>query len=183
MSNLDFNTAETQSETIPDNETVHVRLAFVYGDHGGAHGNELHKSKTSDLLMLRTEATVTEGKYARRKFWPGYFMGSVSGELTEGQQTAVGISRKMLRAIVEAARGVSPTDETPAAINARKLASLSELDGMEFWCVVGVEKGKGGFDDKSVIKRVIPAGKTPGEKTYDAKAEARATAKTAKGGW
>lgn len=159
MSNLDLNTADTQSETIPDGETVHIRLALLYGDHG--NDNALTKSKSSDALMLSLEATVTEGKYARRKFWPRYYMGSSGARMTEGQETAVGISRKMLRAIVEAARGFAPTDETAAAIKARQLASLAEIDGMEVWCVTGIEKGTGGFDDKSVIKRVVSAGKSP----------------------
>lgn len=185
MSNLDLNTAETQTENIPDNETVKVRLAFVYGDHApDDKGNlQLHKSKSSDALMLSLEATVIEGKYARRKFWPRYYMGSVTGEMTEGQTTAVGISRKMLRAIVEAARGFAPADETPAAIKARQLSSLVELDGMEVTVVTGIEKGRDGFDDKTVIKRVVAHGKEGGPKTYDAKAEAKATAATAKRGW
>lgn len=157
MSNLDFNTADTQAETIPDGSTVPVIFALVHGDAGPE--NTLHKSKSSEALMLSLEATVTSGPFARRKFWPRYYMGAATGAMTEGQETAVGISRKMLRAIVEASRGFSPTDETPAAVKARQLKSLTELDGMECTVVTGIEKGRDGFDDKTVIKRVVPHGK------------------------
>lgn len=187
MSHLDLNTAEAQNDTIPDNTTVRIVLAFIHGDHApDSKGvNQLHKSKSSEALMLSLEATVLEGPFAKRKFWPRYYMGAASGETTEGQTTALGISRKMLRAIVEAARGFAPTDETPAAIKARQLTSLAELDGMEVTVVTGIEKGSGGFDDKTVIKRVVPHGKAGAATTqgYNAKAEAAATMKTAKQGW
>jgi hypothetical protein len=186
MSALDFNTAETQSELIPDGTTAHVRISVVVGDgKNPPRADALIKASKSESLMLTLEAVVTEGKFARRRFWPRYFMGLDSGKLTEGQETAVGISRKMIRAIVEAARGIGPTDETPAAMKQRVLTSYEDLDGMEFWCVIGIEKGRDGFDDKNVIKRVLPAGKEPAE--ADLKREATATkaaaGKAAQKGW
>lgn len=159
---LDFNSAPTQSELIPDGTMAPVVLSLIYGDAG--EDNELHSSKVSQALMLSLEATVTEGQYARRKFWPRYYMGAASGAMSEGQETAVGVSRKVIRAIVEAARGIGPTDETPAAIKARRLNGYRDLSGMEFWCVVGVEKGRDGYDDKNVIKRVLHRAPEPGAK-------------------
>jgi hypothetical protein len=123
--------------------------------------------------MLRLEARITEGAFKGRPFWPSFFVGNdkngtrcfadgkTDDGLTEGQVTGVRMSREMIRAILEAARGFSPSDETPAAMKARSLSSLDDLDGMEINVVIGVEKGKDGFADKNTIKRVIPAGGAP----------------------
>lgn len=173
----DLNQAEAQSETIPAGTEVPIRLSFIFGDAGDER--TLHSSKSSSALMLSLEATVTGGKYAKRKFWPRYYMGAADGRMTEGQEQAVGISLRMIRAIVEAARGFAPTDETPAAIAARKLKSLDELDGMEVTVVTGIEKSEG-YDDKVIIKRVVPHGK---QKAVTAADEAAAhTAATKRAG-
>lgn len=172
---IDLNDADTQNELIPDNTNAHVRIEVVVGDGKSTpRPDGLIKASKSESLMLMLEATVTEGKYAKRKFWPRYFMGLQSGAMTDGQETGVGISRKMVRAIVEAHKGISPTDETPAAVNARRLKSYADIDGMEFWCVVGIEKGKDGFDDKNTLKRILS--KPPAD-DYGQK-EAAATRKT-----
>jgi hypothetical protein len=153
-SDFDLNTADAQADVIPDGERVRVRLSLSYG--GGGPDLVFHRARSSGALMLQFEATILEGKYARRSFWPRFYMGAEGGEMTDGQRTAIGISRRTLRAIVEAARGIAPTDQTPAAIEARQLKSPAELDGMECWVITGIEKGNVGFDDRTIIKRVLP---------------------------
>ena len=183
MSNLDFSTAEPASfDVIPEGTEAPIIIKVQAGDPDLADGC-LKRGKNSDALMLNLEATITGGKYAKRKFFPNFYMDSESGELTEGQQTGVDMARSKLRAIVEAARGFSPTDETPAAITARKLKSLRDLDGMEVTVILGVEKGTGGFSDKNVIKRVVAHGKAKGPDGPDEAASMRAATKPAKKGW
>lgn len=153
MANLDFSTAPPQSssDVIPDRTQARIVLAFIYGDV--APDNELHRTK-SGLHMLKLEATVIEPEqYAKRKFWPQYILGGDS-QLTAGQQQAVDISRRTIRAILENARGISPTDDSERAISARKLRRFADLDGMEIDVLIGVEKGRDGYDDKNVIRRV-----------------------------
>lgn len=177
MSAIDFNDAKPSSdfEVIPDNTEATVILKVQAGDPDIGDGC-LKRGKNSDSIMLNLEATITDGKYAKRKFFPSFFLGREGGELTEGQKTGVNMAREKLRAIVEAARGYSPTDETPAAVAARKLKSYMDLNGMEVTVVLGVEKGAGGFSDKNVIKRVVPHGRKNG---FDPAAEAASMRKAA----
>lgn len=167
---LDLNDAKPSDfELIPENTEVPILIKVQAGDPDIGDGC-LKRGKNSDSLMLNLELTITGGKYAKRKFFQGFFLGREGGELTEGQQTGVNMAREKLRAIVEAARGFSPTDETPAAIAARKL-SYMDLNNMECTVVIGVEKGQSGYSDKNVIKRVVPVGKVKGD-AYNPAAEA-----------
>lgn len=169
MSGYDFNDAKPNDfEVLPDNTEVKVLLKVQAGDHDLADGC-LRRSEKTGAHMLNLEATVLEGKFAKRKVFFGFYLGNDTGKLTEGQQTAVDMSRSKLRAITEAARGFSPTDETPAAIEARKLKKgFMDLNDMEVSVILGVEKGTGGYSDKNVLKRVVPHGKAG----FDASKEA-----------
>lgn len=169
----DFSDAQPNTfDVIPDNTEVPVIFAVQAGDPDLGDGC-LKRSKNTDAIMLNLEATITAGKFAKRKFFPSFYMGVTGGQPTEKQQTGIDMARAKLRAIVEAARGFSPTDETPAAVAARKLASLREIDGMECSVVLGVEKGEGTFPDKNVIKRVVPHGKAAANGGHNQAAEAQ----------
>lgn len=169
---LDFNDAKPNDfELIPENTEVPILIKVQQGDFAG--DDCLKRSKNSDALMLNLECTITGGKFARRKFFQGFFVGTESNELTDKQKTGVDMARSKLRAIVEAARGFAPTDETAAAQAARKLSSYMDLNDMECTVILGVEKGQNGFSDKNVIKRVIAHGKAKGD-SFDPAAEAAA---------
>lgn len=172
--NLDFSTAEAQTsgDTIPDKTQARILLKFIYGDCG--ERNELHRTK-SGLHMLKLEATVIDGAFIKRKFWPNYILGG-DGQLTAGQQQAVDISRRTIRAILENARGIAPTDDSEKAISARRLRSLADLDGMEIDCLIGIEKGKDGYDDKNVIRRVGKPKEPSGERIPSPAAAKKAAA-------
>lgn len=146
---LDFNSAEKQTsfDLIPDKTIVPVIMTLNAGGNGD--GGWLKSSQTSDNLMLDCKFTVTEGEFAKRKFWQ--FM------VVEGSEKAANISRKTLRAIIEAARGVNPDDTSNEAINNRKIAGWHELNGLCFPVKVGVEKAKAGsgYNDKNKILLVI----------------------------
>lgn len=187
MTALDFNDAKpNEFELLPDNTEVPVIFKVQPGDSEDG----CIKRAQSGALMLNLEATVTAGKYAKRKLFFAFFMGREDGDLTEGQQTGVDMSRSKLRAIAEAARGFAPTDETAPAIAARKLKGYRDFDGMECSVILGIEKGTGAFSDKNSLKRVVPHGKAG---KYDAGAEAAsmraagsqqpASAASAKKGW
>lgn len=169
----DFSDAKPNDfECIPDNTTVPLIFKFIHGEHS----DDLHPTKDGRARMVKGELVVTEGQFAKRKIFLNLLV-KTSDDEDEGHAKACEISRSTLRAIIEAARGYAPTDETPAAVKARQLAKISDLDGMEFWGVVGIEKGKGTYSDKNVLKRVLAHGKEPDVSTA---AEAKATRETVK---
>lgn len=179
----DFSTAEPNTfEVIPDNTQVPIILKFVHGEQP----DDLHPTKDGDGRMVKLEAIVTGGQYAKRKIFLQYMLTTKrTGAEGEGHRKAINISSSTLRAMVEAARGFSPTDESAQAIEARKLKNISDLDGMEFSVIVGIDKAQPGttFSDRNSIKRVVPVGKA-GEK-FDAGKEAasmRSAAPTPAGG-
>lgn len=180
----DLNDAQPNTfEVIPADTTAPVVIKFLHGEQK----DDLHPTKNGDGRMVKCEVVVTSGQYAKRKFFLNLMLAS-SDPSNEGHKKAIEISKSTLRSIVEASRGFAPTDESAQAIEARKLKNISDIDGMEFTALIGVEKGTGGYSDKNTLKRVIPAGKA-GEK-FDAGKEAasmRSSAPTpasgAKKGW
>ena len=147
---IDFNTAEPQrsGDLIPDNELVPVHMTIRPGGFG--EGGWLKRNQAGNGLMLNAEFTVIEGPHARRKFWT---LLTVEGE-TEGQLKAADITRSRVRAILESAAGIDPTDESDKAAAARRIDTYADLDGIRFWAVVGLEKGEGQYRDKNVLKAV-----------------------------
>ena len=175
----DFNNAERNDfDLIPAKTVVPVRVAVLAGD-AGTPENAFAVTK-SGLHQLALELTVTEGDYAKRKIWQRLTMGAQKGvELTEGQERAIAISGSTIRAMLEAGRGVAPTDDSAQAITARKMESLFELDGLEFFVEIGIEKDKtGAYPDKNRIAKVMPA-KSVGAKAANAPAKHVASAKKA----
>lgn len=156
---FDFNTAErsTSGTLIPAGTQAPVVVNVKAGDPGTTD-DSLIRTK-SGLLQLVLEMTITEGEYSRRKVWHRLTMGAALGlTLTEGQQKAVSISRTFLRSLIEAMRGISPTDDSAAAMQARKIESLMDLDGAEVWVEIGIEKDKTGeYGDKNRITKIVHA--------------------------
>ncbi len=157
----DFNTADKQSDmdVIPAGTIVPLIMNIRPGGQGD--GGWLTQSKTSDALMLDCEFTVAEGPYAKRKLWQ--YLVLSGGKLNDkGESIAAGISRSMLRAILESARNVDPNDMSEAAIGKRR-ADWRDFCGLTFLAKLGVEKDKSGqFGDKNRIHAVL----TPGMKGY-----------------
>ena len=155
---FDFNDAEQskpRDSLIPHGTAVPVQMTVRPG--GAGDGGWLKRS-AKDALMVDAEFTVVEGEYARRKFW-SYF--TVAGE-TDGQKEAAGISRSNMRAMLESARGIEPSDTSEKAIGARRIDGYEDLDGLRFWCVVKLEKGSNGYKDKNVFSYAI----TPDRKEW-----------------
>lgn len=169
MNNFDFSEAEPQraggGALIPDNTVALVVVKVRPG--GSGHGGFLKASSTG-CEMLDLEFTIDGGDYDRRKLWSNY----VTNGTTEGHEKAANITRSRLRAMLESARGVTPTDTSPAAIEARKAKGWADFDGLVFCAKIGIELGSlkdktagpqsERYDDKNIIKAVI----TPDEAHY-----------------
>lgn len=147
----------TRGGVIPEDEEVRVVLNLLAGDDDETE-NLLTLSKNSGAKYLAVEFTIIGGPYARRKFWENWTL-ATSEDDNDGHKKAIDISSTKVRAVVEAVRGISPTDNSAAAKKQRDI-DLRELDGMEFDCVLGIEEGTGGYKDKNLIKRVINPAET-----------------------
>ena len=147
---LDFNKFESQTafELIPENTEAKVMMTLRPG--GSGEGGWV-RTFDSGWEALDAEFIILEGQFAKRKFWQMFGIGGP----TEGHEKAMRISMAMLRSMLEASRGVDPHDESDAACNARKIDSLGELSGLEFWVKIGIEKGKDGYDPKNKIKTIL----------------------------
>ncbi|MGE4442740.1 MAG: hypothetical protein AB7D27_14825 [Desulfomicrobium sp.] len=155
---INFNEADEQRESagaIPAGSMVKVRMTIRQPEAGSVGTDQMLKlSKKGDCEMLDCEFEVVSGQFVTRKIWNNFI---VDGS-TDGHCKAAQISMRVMRAIVEAVRGISPKDTSPAATQGRVLNSWADLQGMEFGVVVGVDQPKPG--DRYVnntIKRVITA--------------------------
>ena len=135
----DFNDAEPQrgfsGDLIPDGTVALVAMTVRPG--GQDEGGWLKASNDGGCLMLDAEFTIDGGDYDRRKLWANYV---IKGS-TEGHDKAAGISRSFLRAALESSRGIMPSDASPGALEARKIASYGDFDGITFCARIGIEKG------------------------------------------
>ena len=146
-------------EVSPAGEVVTISLHLRYG--GAGEDGVLKRSAKGDCEMLDIEFTIVDGKYKGRKFWE-YMV--VSGT-TDGQAQAADITRRVLKAIIDSAKGLMP-DDISAEARAARTVSLKDFEGMCFMVKLGIEKGApkkdsaGNFTgenyaDKNVIGSVI----------------------------
>lgn len=149
---MDFNNASEQQEfgeLIPDGTIATVHMTVRPGNAG--EGGWLKRSKSGDSAALDCEFTIVDGQFAKRKFW-GLF--TIEGT-TEGHAKAADISASRLRAILESARGIQPSDQSDSAKAARKVGSWGDFDGLRFVAKIGIEKGSGNYKDKNMLASAV----------------------------
>jgi hypothetical protein len=153
----DFNTAGPQQsmDVIPDKTIAVVQLTIRPGNAG--EGGILARSKNGLAEGLDTKLTTVGGSYNKRTFFDWM---TLSGQ-GDNYATAADITKRKLRAIVESARNIKPTDVSEAAKKAR-IVELADFDGIRFMCRIGVEPAKDGYRAKNFIAAVI----TPDDKEY-----------------
>lgn len=141
---IDLNTAGEQQTgsnlVIPPKSKVQVQLSIIYPDAGraGSSAPELTRAH-SGLEYLATKLTVTRGTFAGKVIYQNF---NLANAQTTGQQKAVDISIRSIRAMVEASRRIRPKDNSPTATQARKLQRWSELDGLTCFIVVDCEQSQ-----------------------------------------
>ena len=179
MTNLNFNDAGTQRtlDVIPANTVCTLHLTIRPG--GAGDGGWLRRSADGASEGLDCELTVVDGPYAKRKVWALF---TLAGEKDSHAQAGE-ISRGILRAILESARGIRPDDESDKAKTARHLSGWQELDGLRFMARIGVRPPKDNYPAKNTIQEVITpertAWKQPAQVDAAAKANGPAPAATA----
>jgi hypothetical protein len=167
---IDFNEAKEQgsgSGPIPEGSVV-VVCADIREPKAGKQGtiNPLFCAAPSGYEFLDMEFTVISPKFKDRKIWQNFMLGFTK-TATEKSQQAISISMRMLRAMVEAARHISPKDTSPTATKSRIIGDFSDLRSMLFPVIVGCEWGKPGSDGKRYLNNTITRIVTPDDERFD----------------
>ncbi len=150
----DFNDAEQQTsfDLIPKGTVARVRMTIKPGGHDDAERGWTDGYATESFdtgsVYLAAEFVVLAGEYARRKLWSNIGLYSPKGD------TWANMGRTFIRAVLNSANGVLPSDQSPDAQNARRIASFAALDGIEFVARIDVEKDSKG-ENRNVIKLAI----------------------------
>ena len=158
MSFFDFNDAEQQQsgELLPAKTLCKVVMVIRPGGYGD---DGWRRKSDSGFEYLNAEMTVSSTPYAKRKLWQNIGVGGT----TDGHQKAAQISRALLRAALESARGIDPKDESDNARAARQVNGWEDFNELEFAIEVGIDKDKTGqYRDKNKIQKVI----TPDHSKY-----------------
>lgn len=136
---MDFNNAERQQvigEPIPNN-TVAPCVVNVRGT----------KTSQTGAQGLDLEFVVSQGPYKGRKAWK---WAGFSGNGSEGHEKMITITKAFIRAMLESAYGVDPTDDSPEAMAARRVANFpDDLNGLEFVARFRLEKGEEYTDQRT----------------------------------
>lgn len=152
---MDFNDAPRQNdgfEPIPQGSLLKVRQtirpgAFSDPEQDWNDGYPTQSERTNSIY-LNCEYTVVCGEFHKRKFF------SLVGLWSPKGKTWGDMGKATIRAMLNSARGVHPTDNTPQAAAARRINDFGDLDGLEFVVQVAIEKDDRG-DLRNVIKQVI----------------------------
>lgn len=175
----DFSSAEDQQsfDVIPKGTIARVRMSIKPGgyndpDQGWTGGYATLGD--SGAVYLNCEFVVIEGPFARRKVW------SLIGLHSPKGPTYANMGRSFIKGILNSARGFSAKDDSPQAMQARRIDGIGDLDGIEFTARIDVEKNQHG-EDKNVIKTAVTkdskdAGKGGGGSTPPPPATASAPA-------
>ncbi len=159
----DFNDAEQQTsfDLIPKGTLAKVRMTLKPGgfDDAARGWTDGYATESFDTgsVYLAAEFVVLQGEYVRRKLWSNIGLYSPKGD------TWGNMGRTFIRAVLNSAYGVLPSDQSPEAQNARRIASFAALDGIEFVARIDVEKDSKG-ENRNVVKIAIE----PDHKDYAA---------------
>lgn len=163
---IDLNQTEEQRESagaIPPGSMVLVRLTIrppKAGNEGSAPG--LCRTSTG-MDSIDGEFEVVVGTYKGNKIWH-YF--NVAGAMSDGQRKSVDINMRLIRAMVEAGRGVNPKDASPQAAAGRRLNAWTDLDGLVCPVVVGCEISKANAQGKRYVNNTLERVVTPDRPEY-----------------
>ena len=157
MSWMNFNDAEEQTsgDLIPNKTPVKVSMkirAGSFNDPARGWTGGFATQADSGAVYLDCEFTIMGGKYNKRKVWSLIGLHSPKGPKWEG------MGRSFIRAALESARGINPSDASELGTKARQISGLGDLDGLEFTAMVEIQKADPGssYGDKNVIQTVIP---------------------------
>ena len=143
---IDFS-GYSSTDLIPHKTIALVQINLAFGD---ASDNVLTYTKDRSGEMLKFEALVLEGEYAKRKIFGNWLvLGS-----TEGQKQMAERYLGVLKGILASARYLDPSDLSPDTL-AKYKAEWRDFHNLRALVEIGIEKGKDGYEDKNVVVRAI----------------------------
>ena len=147
----DFNDAKQTANLIPRGTIAKVRLTIRPGgfdDPSQGWSGGYAKRGASGAVYLDAEYTVLEGPYAKRKIW------SMIGLYSPRGPDWGNMGRSFVRGVLNSARGLSDKDNSPDAQNARRIAGLGDLDGIELIARIDVGTDANG-EEKNDIRQAV----------------------------
>jgi hypothetical protein len=160
---IDFNEASEQGTgagPIPEDSVVPLKMTIRQpkpGKEGTQHPLFSRSGKGNEYLDVEFEVL---GSFSGRKIWQNFTL--------FGSEQAAKISMRTLRAIVESAKGIDPSDASPAATEGRKLTDFADMNDMLFLAKVGCKVEQSNKDGQWYINNEIKRIITPGDKEeYD----------------
>jgi hypothetical protein len=164
---INLNNVETQRDRTPIPDGVYRLRARVV--HGGVGSDGmLRRAKNGRQLMLELECTVVRGDYEGRKIWDyptAELDESTNGSLLPIQteqlnklQTSLRMGLVRLRAIIDSALGLDPSDRSPEMEKKRSFESYDFFDGLEFWAQIVETPANGRYGPGNQIDFVVVRG-------------------------
>lgn len=159
---IDMNQGELQNEgtgsAIPEDSIIPFKMTIrppKAGKEGSTHTLFCVSSKGNEYIDVEFEAM---GAFNGRKIWQNFTL--------VGSDQAAKISMRTLRAIVESARNIAPSDASPAATAGRQLSDWADFNSMVFLakvkCKVEQSQKDGNWYVNNEFKKII----TPDDDEY-----------------
>ena len=152
----DFNDSKSQQsfEVIPHGTVAKVRMTIKPGGYddeaSGWSGGYATRNEDTGSIYLSCEFVVLEGEYSKRKIWSLIGLHSPKGPEWSN------IGRSFIRAILNSARGISESDDSKKAQDARRINAIADLDGIEFIARIDVVKDQHGYDRNEIRFAITP---------------------------
>jgi hypothetical protein len=154
--NYDFNDAGKQRvfDIIPDNRILPVQITINPG--GAGNDGLLTRAGDGNSEHLNITCTVIDGEFRKRKIFVRW---TVQGT---NHAEAADITRRSIKAVLESARGIKPTDASDAAKAARLISGYGDLNGVCCWIRVGVKAPTAKYSASNTVREII----TPDHKEW-----------------
>jgi hypothetical protein len=146
-----FNDAEEQMsyELIPHKTIAKVRLMLKKGNYVTDEFKDgwATLSKAGSSVYLACEFVILSGEYENRKVW------SNIGLHSDNSPKFAQMGRTMIKAILDSAHSLHPTDKSPKAEKLRIIKSFADLDNLI--CVAEITINDKGDKPRNEIKTII----------------------------
>lgn len=169
---LDFNNEAEQKNTnygpVPAESKVMVSITIETPKYS-VDGQPFVSQAKSGLRGLWCKFTVVGGVYDEVSWYENLWLpaGYQVIRLEEGQQKTCNRSGAIIRAIIEAHRGIKPKDTEPRAVSARRINDWTDLSGMEFPAKLGISREPyTGKDGKQYWNNYVMSVITPDKDEY-----------------
>jgi hypothetical protein len=173
--NLNSTPTQHEREVIPSGV---YRLCAEVKLGGAGPGSIFQRAKNGYGLMLKLLCEVVDGPHKGHGIfdYPTVELDEKAPSPVDDKeranlqaaQAALRIGRVRVRAIIDSALGLDPTDRSEEAEKKRTLESWGELDGLTFWAEVDERPGQGQYGPSNTIAYIVCPGHPDYPKTVQA---------------